>query len=420
MTLRPVLAVAALVVGFAVPAWAQAVDPAIGAPLRPWRKGEMDIHHINTGRGEAQLLILPDGTSLLVDMSGKTVERPPFSLPTRPDSSRAPGEWVARYLQRVLPPSAPGIDYALISHFHGDHMGAIVDSSPWAANGAYRLSGITEVAEHLPIAKVIDRAWPDYDYPRPISDRTMTNYRTFLAWQAEHNHLQVERFQPGRADQLILVHDADAYPQFHIRNLYANGVLWTGQGAATRALFPASETWPEDDQPDENKFSIAFRVSYGPFDYFTGGDLSSINEETAATPPDWGNVEPLVGQATGPVDAMKANHHGSWDSNSIPFLAALRPRVIVIGSRADGHPSVNTWKRMTSQRVWPGPRDIFVTNVSPATATTTYGIAETAKSTQGHVVIRVNEGGASFRVFVLDDATEDMMVKAAFGPYLSR
>lgn len=251
MTLRPVLAVAALVVGFAVPAWAQSIDPEIGAPLRPWRKGEIDIHHINTGRGEAQLLILPDGTSLLVDMSGKTVERPPFSLPTRPDSSRAPGEWVARYLQRVLPPSAPRIDYALISHFHGDHMGAIVDSSPWAANGAYRLSGITEVAEHLPIAKVIDRAWPDYDYPRPISDRTMTNYRTFLAWQAEHNHLQVERFQPGRADQLILVHDADAYPQFHIRNLYANGVLWTGQGAATRALFPAFETWPEDDQPDE-------------------------------------------------------------------------------------------------------------------------------------------------------------------------
>lgn len=420
MKLLKITSLALLLAGLAAPVWAQADEVEIGAPLRGWRKGEMDIHHINTGRGESQLLILPDGTSLLVDMSGKTVERPPFSLPTRPDSSRPPGEWVARYVRRVLPEGADRIDYALVSHFHGDHMGAIVDDSPLARNGAYRLSGITEVAEYLPIAKVIDRAWPDYAYPHPLADRTVNNYRAFLAWQTRNTGMEVERFQPGRADQLVLKHDAQAYPQFQIRNLYANGVLWTGHGDATRNLFPPVETWAEDDQPDENKFSIAFRVSYGPFDYFTGGDLSSINEETALAPPAWGDVEPLVGRAAGPVDAMKANHHGSWDSNSIPFLAALRPRVIVVDSRADGHPSVNSWRRMTSQRVWSGDRDIFVTNVSAATATTTYGIAETAKSTQGHVVIRVAEGGASFRVFVLDDATEDMRVKAAFGPYASR
>lgn len=420
MKFQKILLSALILASLAAPAWAQLDDAEIGAPFRTWRKGEMDIHHINTGRGESQLLILPDGTSLLVDMSGKTVERPPFSLPTRPDGSRPPGEWVARYVRRVLPQETRGIDYALISHFHGDHMGAIVEDSPLAENGAYRLSGVTEIAEHLPIAKVIDRAWPDYAYPRPIADRTVNNYRAFLAWQIRNAGMEVEQFQPGRADQLVLKHEPQAYPQFQIRNLYANGVLWTGRGDATRNLFPPVETWPGEDQPDENKLSIAFRVTYGPFDYFTGGDLSSINEETALAPPAWGDVEPLVGMAAGPVDAMKANHHGSWDSNSIPFLAALRPRVIVIDSRAEGHPSVNTWRRMTSQRVWPGERDIFVTNVSPATAVTTYGLANTAKSTQGHVVIRVAEGGASFRVFVLDDATEDMRVKAVFGPYASR
>ena len=410
---------AAAVATLALPALAQA-DPLVGAPLPAWREGEMDIHHINTGRGEAQLMILPDGTSLLVDMSGKTVERPPFSLPTRPDASRPPGEWVARYVRRVLPQGADKIDYALISHFHGDHMGAIVPESPLASNGAYRLSGITEIAEHLRIGRVIDRAWPDYDYPEPIRDVTVANYRAFLAWQVQHRGLEVERFQPGRNDQLVLTHDARPYPQFKIRNLYANGVLWTGAGDETRNLFPPFAAWPEHDRPDENKFSIAFRVSYGLFDYFTGGDLSSINEEIASAPPEWGNVEPLVGQAAGPVEAMKANHHGSWDSNSIPFLAALRPRVIVVGSRAEGHPSVNTWRRMTSRRVWSGERDIFVTNVSPATAITTYGIDTTARSTQGHVVIRVAQGGASFRVFVLDDAAEEMTVKAVFGPYTSQ
>ena len=38
------------------------------------------------------------------------------------------------------------LDYALISHFHGDHMGVIVPGSPRSPNG-YQLSGITEVAE---------------------------------------------------------------------------------------------------------------------------------------------------------------------------------------------------------------------------------------------------------------------------------
>ena len=43
-----------------------------------------------------------------------------------------------------------------------------------------------------------------------------------------------------------------------------------------------------------------------------------------------------------------------------------------------------------------------------------------AASTQGHVVIRVAPGGASYRVFVLDDSDEAMRVKAVFGPYASQ
>lgn len=400
-------------------AGAQASDVGVGRPLPAWKKGELDIHHINTGRGEAQLLILPDGTSLLVDTSGKTEEKPPFSLPTRPDASRAPGEWVARYVQRVLPKPANRIDYVLLTHFHGDHMGAIVPESPPAANGAYRLSGITEIAEHLSIGKVIDRGWPDYDYPAPISNPTVDNYRKFLDWQSANRGLAVEQFQPGRNDQLVLLRDPKAHPSFEIRNLASNGNVWTGVGTVTRSIFPPIERLEKDDYPIENKLSIAFRVSYGKFDYFTGGDLSSSDEETAFAPEPWKDIETPVAQACGPVEAMKANHHGSWDANSIAFLAALRPRVIVVGARAEGHPAINTWKRMTSNRVWPGPRDIFATNVSPATAATSYDIEKIAKSTQGHVVIRVEPGGASYRVFVLDDSNEEMRVKAVFGAYAS-
>lgn len=393
---------------------------AVGAPLPAWSPGEIDIHHINTGRGDALFFVFPDGTTLLKDASGKTVEQAPFSMQTRPDASRPPGEWVARYIQRALPAGADGIDYALVSHFHGDHMGAIVADSPMTATGGgYRLSGFTQVAELLPIARFIDRGWPDYAWPKPIRNVTVDNYRRFLDWQIRHRGLEVERFEPGRNDQIRLLREPAAYPQFEVRNLYANGTLWTGVGNATRTLFPPIEHLSPDQRPTENKLSTALRISYGRFDYFSGGDLSSIDEAVAYEPAPWLDVEPPVARASGPVDVMKANHHGSWDSNSVPFLAALRPRVIVVTTRADGHPSVSTWRRMTSERVWPGPRDIYVTAVTPATATTTYGI-DSASSNQGHVVVRVAPGGASYRVYVLDDASEAMRVRAVSAPYLSR
>ena len=414
---RTVLPLAMLMLSFAAPSTVIASD--VGTPLPAWSQGELDIHHINTGRGDALLFVLPDGTTMMEDFSGKTVEKAPFSLPTRPDASRPPGEWVARYVQRAIPEGVKGIDYAVISHFHGDHMGAIVKDSPSAENGAYKLSGITEFAEHLPIAKVLDRGWPDYAYPAPLSNITVDNYRKFLAWQIAHRKLQVERFQPGRNDQIALLHAADKYPTFEIRNLYSNGVVWNGVGSGTRNLFPPLSSMAKDDYPIENTLSNAFVIRYGKFDYFSGGDMSNNAAETVFNPPAWKDVEAEVGRAAGPVDAMKANHHGSWDANSITFLAALQPRVVVVTARGEGHPAVTTWKRLNSPNVWPGERDIFVTNVGPATAETTYNILDDAKSSQGHVVIRVARGGESYRVFVLDDGDERMRIKAVFGPYRS-
>ena len=40
-------------------------------------------------------------------------------------------------------------------------------------------------------------------------------------------------------------------------------------------------------------------------------------------------------------------------------------------------------------------------------------------SQQGHVVVRVAEGGGSYEVIVVDDAVEDGKVKARFGPFVS-
>src|SRR5690554_7740498 len=40
-----------------------------------WSEGYMDIHHINTGRGECVFAILPDGTTIMID-AGETGPSP--------------------------------------------------------------------------------------------------------------------------------------------------------------------------------------------------------------------------------------------------------------------------------------------------------------------------------------------------------
>ena len=43
------------------------------------------------------------------------------------------------------------------------------------------------------------------------------------------------RLSPGRNDQIVLVRDPKAYPQFEVRNIAANGDVWTGDAAANDA-----------------------------------------------------------------------------------------------------------------------------------------------------------------------------------------
>ena len=85
---------------------------------------------------------------------------------------------------------------------------------------------------------MLDRGWPDYNYPAPLNDATVTNYRAFLDWQRKNNGMQVERLKPGRKDQIVLRRDAAKYPNFEVRNIAANGEVWTGAGTNTRAYHP--------------------------------------------------------------------------------------------------------------------------------------------------------------------------------------
>ncbi len=381
----------------ALPSSAQTV----GQPLPPWSPGELDIHQILTGIGNAALLILPDGTSLLVD-AGDGDLAPPQGAERAPNASRPPGEWIARYARRMLAHDAePAIDYALVTHFHGDHM-----------------AGFSDVSRHIPIRTLLDRGWPNYDYPRPVEGDAMDAYRGFIEAQRSQHGMIVERLQPGGADQIVLTREPEHYPGFEVRNLAANGEVWTGVGTTTRHHFPPLADIDQDDWPNnENQCSMAIRVSYGAFDWYTGGDMPG---RPFPGYPAWHAIEIPVARAAGPVDAVVLNHHGFMTATSEEFVRALRARVWIIPSRSAGSPGRWPVMSVQSKRLYPGPRDIFALTIVEAARLALGPVLNALSSQQGHIVIRVSAPGDRYRVFILDETTEQGTIRAVHGPYKSR
>jgi hypothetical protein len=395
MTFSPVLRIARVVL-VAVLAVAPATAQTVGQPLPRWTPGTLDIHQINTGRGNAALLMLPDGTTLLID-AGDGGNPPPRGTPPRPDGSRPPGEWIARYARAM---GVSAIDYGYITHFHDDHMNAMVD-----------------VAARIPIRAMLDRGWPDYRYPSPdhgeLQSPAFRRYRALL----ERGGARAERLRPGRNDQIVLIKDANAYPQFEIRNVVANGEVWTGTGSETRPQFPSLDGVPREDWPTENMCSLAIRLRYGAFDYFSGGDMPGTPRPGY---PAWQDVETPVARAVGPVDVALLDHHGNRDSTNAFLVSTLRPRAWIIPVWSADHPGHDVLDRMYSTRLYPGPRDVFATNMLEANRLVIGPLLDRLLSAQGHIVVRVAPGGASYQVIILDDAAESYAVKAVYGPYESR
>ena len=265
-----------------------------------WKEGEMEIHHINTGRGEGVFCIFPDGTNMLIDAGdiGKYTE--PVHTDAVPGNDKQPGEWIARYISKLLKyRTDKTIDYAFLTHFHSDHMGKVTAESPLTSKGGtYYLTGISEVAEYVPFIRMIDRDWPDYRYPSSLTgNQAFVNYKNFVDWNIKNNGMAAEKFRPGSNSQFVLLKEPNKYRDFKVQNIYANGNLWTGEKDKTRYLFP------ENAKLDENKICGAIKISYGKFDYFNGGDITgriSVKSEK------WRDIETPLSKVLGPIEVCEA------------------------------------------------------------------------------------------------------------------
>ena len=78
-------------------------EEQMGEQLPAWQKGYLDIHHISTGRGDCTFMLLPDGTTMMVDAGDLGSGSYEQEIMARiPYTSRTPGEWIVRYVEKFL------------------------------------------------------------------------------------------------------------------------------------------------------------------------------------------------------------------------------------------------------------------------------------------------------------------------------
>jgi Metallo-beta-lactamase superfamily len=382
------------------------------AGLPTWERGWLEIHHIDTGRGNATLVLYPDGTSLLID-AGEAASAVRTMSPARPNDSRPAGDWIGRYCARQLDRvKNPTLDVALLTHLHGDHVGEVRADSPQSARGDYRLTGISRVAEMIEIREMIDRGWPDYGYPAPPRDATSLNYMAF-AKALNAKGAKVQRAKAGSTTQLGMRHDAAGYPGFEARILSVNGSVWSGVGDEAKQLFPPVAGLAAAAMPTENMCSVSLRIDYGAFRHYSGGDLTS---DTSYGLYPWHDIESPVAAAAGPVSVAVGNHHGYFDACGPAFVRALRPRVWILPTWSVSHAAMNVLGNLYSAELYAGPRLVFATGLPAETLLTTERFSQNLLSSDGHVVIRVRPDGAEFTVHVVDARDEAGTVLKTFGP----
>ncbi len=382
----------------------------VGDKLPNWQKGYMDIHHINTGCGECAYLVLPDGTTMLID-AGENNPKSERHVAPKPNDSKSPGEWIVDYVKDFEQTENQGLDYMLLTHFHSDHIGGVFKRKN--PSGKYYDTGAITVAENLRVGKLIDRGYPNYDYLVDYENKVVKNYLNFLRFT--NRPLKVEGFKPGSNKQFILLYDTINYQNnFEIQNVYANGRMWTGNDTLTRYIFPPFDSIPDYDIPQENSLSCVLKITYGQFSYYSGGDLTGYPKPGKS---DFHDVESLVAPMIGKTEVCCVNHHGYNNATNDVFISTLKPRVFIIQASDALHPNHSTLDRMLSKHIYPAKRDVFATNLHPATKIVIGSLTDKMKSIQGHIVVRVFEGGEQYKVYILEDNNTKRKIKDVFGPY---
>ena len=237
----------------------------------------LDIYFIDVEGGQATLIVTPARESLLVD-TGYAGNN---------------GRDAGRIMAAVRDAGLDDIDYLLITHFHPDHDG-----------------GVVELAQQVPIRTFIDHGDFGPDGEKTANPPAIAAYKAYLPVRGKGKHLEPK---PG-----------DRLPMKGVDVTFVSSAGETigkpvhGSGAATPSC-PASA--PEAAN-FENTRSTGFHLRFGEFRFIDLGDLAGRPLYSLMCP------ENKLGR----IDAYLVPHHGGDDVSHPAYVAALQPRVAIVNN----------------------------------------------------------------------------------------
>jgi competence protein ComEC len=244
------------------------------------RSRSLSIYFIDTEGGQSTLYVGPGGETLLVD-TGNAGERD-----------------LSRIVETLRNAGVTKIDHMWSTHFHGDHIGSLL-----------------EVAKQFPVGHFYDHGSP-HPQDRIIPQQFMSAYEALSSGKRTI-------VKPG--DKLKI-------PGLDIVTVASDGKVITsnlpGGGTANPAC---ASTQPKDESnyfdPD-NGASAGFLLTFGRFRTVNLGDLTWNGELELMCPTN----------RVGTVDLYLTSHHGLALSGSPALVHGLQPRVAVMnnGTRKGG------------------------------------------------------------------------------------
>ena len=253
---------------------------------------------IDVEGGGGTLFVTPDGKSLLIDTGNPEVSR---ATGDHPSSERIVAAANALGVKKI--------DYLLITHYHGDHIGGF--------EGLLKRISIGTVIDHGENRETKASTQPgaaEIDIKNPPPGSTAFGYNKYIELLGKRPHIVAK---PGQA--------------FHIGGMTVTVVMADAQPMA-KPLPGAGEDNPScagmepmaNNGGEENARSTAVVIAYGKAKIAAFGDLTWDREKDLFCPTD----------KIGKVDVYLATHHGTALSGSPAAVNSLAPVVAIVGNSA--------------------------------------------------------------------------------------
>lgn len=349
-----------------------------------------------------------------------------------PSPGHSTAGWILEYVNAFWPRPQESmadrtLDYILNTHFHVDHLGEPGPDSPNSKSGNFKLTGLTEVGDQMRIETLIDRGYPNYDFPIDLRSEwpsgSLHNYLLFTKENMQSNGMKMEAFQVGsksqfrmKRNQTSIAAAAAATGNFVVHNLKSNLDVVDKDGRVSKIrgevfLNKKKRKW------DENEMSTAFVLDYGNFRYYEGGDVEQHSNEE-------GSLDTITPTATaaGLVDVATANHHGRGTNQA--FCDLLDPEVVIVQGLFSDQPLNETVRLLSKPRANDGKaRLILITDVFKKRLKALGSLSHSISAKNGHVVVRVSpptDGSAAqtYEVFLLNEKRR--YIEQRFGPFYPR